>query len=109
MILENGLIPNGATLEFDPSGHVNQESVGRLNEWLDAEPGRRSFTWNSGSEKPLSWAITPDEEWTATGLCKELFNRANTEYGSFAATQAWFYEGENLAVVAQRELPESDD
>lgn len=103
-ILDNDLIPHGASLDFDPSGHVKQESVTRLNAWLNEDPSRLDFTWDANSYKPLRWGVEPEERWTPTGLRDELFKRAETPRGSFAATAAWMYEGENLAVVAEQGL-----
>lgn len=101
-ILDHDLIPHGASLDFDPSGQVNQESVSTLKAWLNQDPARQKFTWNSHSQKPFKWGVEPEQEWTATRLSNELFKRAGVPRGNFAATTAWFYQGENLALVAER-------
>lgn len=101
-ILDHDLIPHGASLDFDPSGKANQESVSTLEAWLNQDPARRDFTWNSHSRNPLKWGVEPEQEWTATSLRNELFKRAGVPRGTFAATTAWFYQGEDLALVAER-------
>lgn len=99
-ILEHELIPDEASLNFDPSGQVKQESVAQLKAWLDEDPARRDFTWDAHSRKPLRWSVEPEKQWSPTRLRNELFHRAGASPGHFAATLAWFYQGENLSVVA---------
>lgn len=101
-ILDNNLIPHGAALQFNPSGQVKQESVSQLELWLNEDSVRRDFTWDAHSAKPLRWGLQPQKRWTPTSLRNELFKCAETHRGNFAATEAWFYQGENLAVVAGR-------
>ena len=101
-ILDHELIPDGASLDFDPSGQVKQESVAQLKAWLEEDPTRRHFTWDAHSSKPLRWGVEPEKRWSPTSLRNELFTRAGAPPGTFAATEAWFYEGENLSVVASQ-------
>lgn len=105
-ILEKGLIENGAALDFNPGGNVKQPSVEVLNAWLDEDPVRRNFYWDSSSSKPFVWGIEPEARWSASSLKNRLFEEAGADQGNFAATLAWFYRGENLAVVADREVEE---
>lgn len=99
-ILDHELIPDGVSLDFDPAGQVKQESVAQLKAWLEEDPTRRHFTWDAHSFKPLRWGVEPEKRWSPTSLRNELFARAGVPPGTFAATEVWFYEDENLSVVA---------
>lgn len=101
-IVENDLIPTGSSLEFRPSGQVNQEIVAAVESWLAEDPIRRDFTWDPHRKDPLRWGFEPEKRWSPSALRNELFKRAEVPVGTFAATLAWFYEGNNLAAVANR-------
>lgn len=108
-ILEQGTIPDKSSIKFDAAGQVNKDSNNALEAWLDSEPERRGFTWDADSAKPLIWDIEPDKRWSPSGLRNELFSRADADPGNFAATLAWFYNGENLHQVAPLDTDEPSD
>lgn len=101
-IAEKNLIPEGSPIEFDPSTRVNKESVNIVHKWLAEDSARRKFTWDPHLLEPLRWDIQPDKRWGPTALRDEIFKRAGAPKATFAATEAFFFEGEHLAVVAER-------
>lgn len=107
-IAEKNLIPAGSRIDFDPSTRVNKESVATVQAWLDEDPTRREFTWDPHLREPLRWGVEPDKRWGPTALRDELFERAGAPEANFAATEAFFFEGEHLAVVAGREASDGN-
>ncbi len=107
-IAEKSLIPAGSRIDFDPSTRVNKESVATVQAWLDEDPTRREFTWDPHLREPLRWGVEPDKRWGPTALRDELFERAGAPEANFAATEAFFFEGEHLAVVAGREASDGN-
>ncbi|RSZ61895.1 hypothetical protein EAH68_10425 [Corynebacterium hylobatis] len=108
-IAEKNLIPEGARITFDPSTRVNKDSVAIVQAWLEGDPARWAFTWDPHPREPLRWGLEPDKRWGPTALRDELFERAGAPKANFAATEAFFFEGEHLAVVAGRDSSGGND
>lgn len=102
-IAEKKLIPAGSRIYFDPSTRVNKESVAVVQTWLGENSARQEFTWDPHLREPLRWGVEPDKRWGPTALRDEIFERAGAPKANFAATEAFFFEGEHLAVVAGRD------
>lgn len=107
-ILEKKLIPDGATLTFDPSSQGNKHTAPVVKKWLDEDHSRKTATWDINSTDPLCWNADPEERWSATSLRNEIFRRAGAPPSTATATEGWFYEGENLPTIADRPSASSD-
>lgn len=101
IIAEHELVPDGATVKFDPTGFVKKEVLDQVQQWLAEDPNRASATWESDPAKPLKWVLDPTRKWTPTGLKNEIFVRAGLEPGAFSAADAWQFNGRSLYKIAK--------
>lgn len=97
IIHERGLIPDGAPLELRLDSLGSAESRAVVKRWLEADPDRSAFSWHPHPMYPLRWRLHPGREYTPTSLRNAIFEEAGVGgQGSFAATLAFFHEGQNL-------------
>lgn len=101
-ILENRMIPDNASLTFNPAGQGKKESVPLVQAWLEEDPVRQDVTWDAHSSDPLRWGVEPEKRWSATRLRNEFFRRAGAPPATARATEGWHYQGEHLSEIADR-------
>lgn len=109
------LIPDGAPISLDLTSLVKPEVIENVTRWLSEDLRRSNVTWRNHRTRPLRWAAAddPEQSWTPTRLCKEIFAKASVSPPAFSAAVAWTYGGDSLARIASRHLrgglqPEED-
>ena len=106
IIYENEKIAAGESLTLQLEGQVKPDSVARVRAWLDADPLRKRVTWSPDPHRPLVWAVQPDQRWTPSALCTEIFAGAGLADPSFSAADAWHCNGDSLYQIASSALTE---
>ncbi|MGK5682268.1 hypothetical protein [Actinoplanes sp. URMC 104] len=109
VIVDNGLIPKGATLALSVETLVRPQSVAAVRAWMEADPNRSTITWTGDRAKPLKWAGAPDVDcWSASKLAQNIVEMATGESRVLSGPDAWTYEGKSLYWIANEFLAGAD-
>lgn len=77
VIVDNELIPAGATLTLRTETLLKPEQVAAVNEWLVDHADGAVGIWTGDRQKPLRWPGAPDvDTWSATKLAQHIVELA---------------------------------
>lgn len=103
IIADNGLIPEGATLELALSPWISKTVVEEVDRWLSEDPNRASVTYHNDPVNPVRWSGHPAGPISFTRAAKFIVAEATgePERQAIPGGDVWAYQGRTMAQIAE--------
>ncbi len=81
-------VADGTLFTLSPRNDISFDMRIQLEEWLDAEPARRTAHWQNSVNAPLVWDVDK-AAYTPAGLARHIVEQATGMSDDFFGTQWW--------------------
>lgn len=87
-LVDANAVADGTVFTISPRNDINPEMREQVDQYLDAEPKRRSAVWQNKATRPLMWQ-GDDAEYSPSGLVGHIVAEATGIHRGFYGTVWW--------------------